>query len=561
MIPADAAATGAVKAALHSSVIAKSAAGIAGTTAAYTPISEAATAQVEKVAMNAARDTVSGAFYQSLGAHTNALYTVGVTVPEPLIPGWLKAEMEKTGRSHAANATYLRSKGLPDTEIKERMRIATHSDLDRLARHAQDAASTAAGNAAKEAGVWEGYRKVPSGSACGWCTVVAAGRLYHTPHIPRHKFDRCGVSIVTTGDGWNPEAETAALDSDYDRIIEEVKAVRQESGSPIQYADMDHLKRFGLGPEPVAPAGGAPKPPNITGSKAAHQPSIPEPAAGGPGGPTGDEWGTPSTYNADRAAGTHRADMNRIFDEQRDAIGETDDWYDHLAMKENPDEYIRQLQAESGLTDAEIAEVDEWEWMQEAEYRAEDEWNEYVFGQMDPQHRAIHRYTAGPYSEINDRMRSGEISRWADEIDDDIRDLSQAITDHGEVTERIYVERGDGIPRAVRANPEQLAGTVISDPAFVSTSAGESGGFSSDVTYRITVNPGTARGLWLEDGAYGLPGENEFLLQRDTRMIVTAVKHEGGKTVVYAETVTDEWATANGFQVDEWTTARHVATA
>ena len=47
-----------------------------------------------------------------------------------------------------------------------------------------------------------GWRKVPSGAACGWCQLVA-DQIYKEAHtVASHDADRCGVSPVVEGDGW-----------------------------------------------------------------------------------------------------------------------------------------------------------------------------------------------------------------------------------------------------------------------------------------------------------------------------------------------------------------------
>lgn len=47
-----------------------------------------------------------------------------------------------------------------------------------------------------------GWRKVPSGAACGWCIVVADQVYRDAETVPAHAHDRCGFSPVVDGDGW-----------------------------------------------------------------------------------------------------------------------------------------------------------------------------------------------------------------------------------------------------------------------------------------------------------------------------------------------------------------------
>lgn len=48
-----------------------------------------------------------------------------------------------------------------------------------------------------------GFRKIPSGASCGWCTVTA-DKVYHTENVPFHQGCRCGVAPAVPGDGWSP---------------------------------------------------------------------------------------------------------------------------------------------------------------------------------------------------------------------------------------------------------------------------------------------------------------------------------------------------------------------
>ena len=79
---------------------------------------------------------------------------------------------------------------------------------------------------------------------------------------------------------------------------------------------------------------------------------------------------------------------------------------------------------------------------------------------------------------------------------------------------------------------EVFGGKVLEDPAFLSTSAANKGALiDGETIYRIAVPAGKGRGAFL-DPMSEYPGENEFLLKRDTKLVVMNAYKEGDKTVV-----------------------------
>ena len=147
------------------------------------------------------------------------------------------------------------------------------------------------------------------------------------------------------------------------------------------------------------------------------------------------------------------------------------------------------------------------------------------------------RYKSGNFQEINSALRSGKgLDEMPKDLAEQIRSMDSAI-EKSELNEPIIVNRKSSADLLYGlTDPDEImelfGGKVLQDPAFLSTSAANKGSLiDGEIIYRIAVPAGKGRGAFL-DPMSEYQGENEFLLKRDTKLVVMNAYKEGDKTVV-----------------------------
>lgn len=155
---------------------------------------------------------------------------------------------------------------------------------------------------------------------------------------------------------------------------------------------------------------------------------------------------------------------------------------------------------------------------------------------------AVRTYTGGDYGDINGAVRAGRNHRLADPIRSVLKPVKSDM----------IVMRGANLAAYVpNRDVSSIAGAVMRDKAFLSTSAGERAAFSGDTLLKIKVPVGT-NGAWIQPIS-SFPSENEFLLQDNLTMYVHSVRRadhavsgeQNFQWVVEVEVVSKDWALAN----------------
>jgi hypothetical protein len=142
---------------------------------------------------------------------------------------------------------------------------------------------------------------------------------------------------------------------------------------------------------------------------------------------------------------------------------------------------------------------------------------------------AIYDYSGFGYLSINRSLR-GEVASDA-EIRQQVAALDKAIG-KGTLTAETTLYRGT----SMRFLGDVKPGSVMSDPAFLSTArtAAAADYFGSNAMIRITA----PRGTRAADVSHHAGGhEKEILLGRGTKLRVTSVGTEGGRTVINARVI------------------------
>lgn len=74
----------------------------------------------------------------------------------------------------------------------------------------------------------QGWRKVLSGSSCGWCRVVADQQYKRAETVSAHDYDRCGFAPVYPEDGWSP----GGLRRENDGVSPDYSEIKKEAATP-----------------------------------------------------------------------------------------------------------------------------------------------------------------------------------------------------------------------------------------------------------------------------------------------------------------------------------------
>jgi hypothetical protein len=152
----------------------------------------------------------------------------------------------------------------------------------------------------------------------------------------------------------------------------------------------------------------------------------------------------------------------------------------------------------------------------------------------DKQVVALKNYTNSGYSEINRYLRG--MSQGSDTIRIRVSAIDKAmktVTSPMTVTRGMSLDGfglgqiGAGTAESIR---EALVGTIFSDAGFLSTSIAPQGVFRQTVRLVIEVPPG-AKGVYVQ-GISSHKSEFEFIMARDTKMMVTSVEWEGGSQYI-----------------------------
>lgn len=236
-----------------------------------------------------------------------------------------------------------------------------------------------------------------------------------------------------------------------------------------------------------------------------------------------------------------RADVHRLYEEQG--------WYGGKATKPKP--APRSAASEQGLVGptGESGEV-----VRSRRYATAKEmktiWVEPKSAPAGWQDRA-RPYTGSGYSRINGSLRSGTF----DPVKNPRSSVTRAVEalDEGmaPVTEARVFSRGVGsreVPEWSR-NPEALVGKVIGDDGYMSTSARGTPAFNKDVILHVTVRPSNGpAGVWAKPFS-AFSGEDEFIIRRGARMVVTHTERRGGTVHIYTDLVDNEWVEQSGHSV------------
>ena len=167
---------------------------------------------------------------------------------------------------------------------------------------------------------------------------------------------------------------------------------------------------------------------------------------------------------------------------------------------------------------------------------------------------AITQYTGGESGTINrglerstiEYRKTGKLDQGfvRDEMDRYVRDIDGAMA-QAAIPEDVLVYRGTGALTEYQtganlsaADAQRLLGKTIVHDGFVSTSVKRETAFQSAIELQIKVPKGT-RGLWVKPISR-YTRENELLLDRGYRMLVTGVRKEGTKTILDVLVLPDE---------------------
>jgi len=153
---------------------------------------------------------------------------------------------------------------------------------------------------------------------------------------------------------------------------------------------------------------------------------------------------------------------------------------------------------------------------------------------------SLYHYTANGYSTINEQLRKGVVDN--EIIGEDVRNIDALMTPASHDLRVVRTLNLDGFPPGVARSPGSLAGKVLSDRGYMSTTLGESR-FGDDedlaateVFMDIAVPKGTPSIYARRVSHY--PNEGEIILPRGQKLLVTDVKkHRAGSWIVSAVVV------------------------
>ncbi|MEW1836587.1 ADP-ribosyltransferase [Nonomuraea angiospora] len=163
--------------------------------------------------------------------------------------------------------------------------------------------------------------------------------------------------------------------------------------------------------------------------------------------------------------------------------------------------------------------------------------------------RALRFYGGPGYMDINPALRAKDADPnvvWSPEIADDIAAMDRAIA-KSHLPSDVVLHRGVGsklleslgVDINSTREMQQLRGRVISEPGYLSTSAGRRAGFEGDVRVMLRVPKGhEALNMY---PITGLSAEREILLRRGTSYIVRGVYRKDGQWYMEADVVPDGW--------------------
>ena len=166
--------------------------------------------------------------------------------------------------------------------------------------------------------------------------------------------------------------------------------------------------------------------------------------------------------------------------------------------------------------------------------------NEWIDSLKSSEKSAVTWYTGSAYGPLNENLRSGDsptdLSKCSDYQQAKIKDLDAALA-KGVLKEPVTVYRGSTADllggRKTVADIQELVGATIKDKGYVSTSISKGKTFHGEVGYKIVVPSGKGRGAYVGNIS-NIPGENEFLLKRNSSFKVMGVVYSKslGKPVV-----------------------------
>lgn len=158
-----------------------------------------------------------------------------------------------------------------------------------------------------------------------------------------------------------------------------------------------------------------------------------------------------------------------------------------------------------------------------------DEWVDALGRDLTPtQYSNMQRYTGSFYRQVNNGLRTGApsdtIAEAADAISSGMRPLPHDVT----------LRRGVGIDTFPGGVIPEVGSSFV-DRGFMSTSFGEQAAFSREVNMIIEAPAGTkARPL---HQLSSFRSENEILLDRNTKFVITGTQRVGSRTDVYMRAV------------------------
>ncbi|MFI6788884.1 ADP-ribosyltransferase [Nonomuraea sp. NPDC050383] len=162
---------------------------------------------------------------------------------------------------------------------------------------------------------------------------------------------------------------------------------------------------------------------------------------------------------------------------------------------------------------------------------------------------ALRSYGGPGYMKINPALRAKAADPnvvWSPEVADEIAAMDRAIA-KSHLPSDVVLHRGVGkkfleavgVDTNSPADMEALEGAVITEPGYLSTSAGRRGGFDGDVRVMLRVPKGyEALNMY---PITKIIGEREILLRRGTSYIVRGVYRKDGHWYMEADVVPDGW--------------------
>lgn len=155
--------------------------------------------------------------------------------------------------------------------------------------------------------------------------------------------------------------------------------------------------------------------------------------------------------------------------------------------------------------------------------------DQWIKGLKSSEQDAIQWYTGSAYGPFNDALRNEEPLNKKQFKNDQ---LLQSAMDKYELDKPTVFHRGSSSDLLGGANTvdqiNAMVGQVVSDKAYLSTSAHSKGGFGGEIKYHISTSAGKGIGAYVMPISY-FPNENEFLFRKGSAFKITGAYEENGQ--------------------------------